>query len=184
MDRDRRRVGVLVLAVGVSIHLITIAIWPKATTTQIDMQIFRFGARHLLEGLPIYDRGLSGSQTRLLFNYSPFAALCFAPLAALPTRLLQALTPFANLLLLAVVADRSWRSVGISDRKKRSTLVMVSTGSLLWLEPVRTTLLLGQVGLLLMAIIVCDLLPRARERRWQGVGIGIAAGVNGTCQAF
>jgi alpha-1,2-mannosyltransferase len=164
--------------------LATIAVWPKATTTQIDMQIFRFGARQLLTGAPIYDRGLSGSTSRLLFNYSPFAALVFAPLAAVPTRVLQALTPFGNLALLALLADRCWRAVGIEDRSDRTTLVMATTGSLLWLEPVRTTLLLGQVGLLLMAIIIWDLLPRPGERRWQGVGVGIAAGVKLTPLLF
>lgn len=184
MHRGRRPVGALALVVGLSIHLTTIAIWPKATTAQIDMQIFRFGARQLLAGAPIYDRGLSGSPTRLLFNYSPFAALLFAPLAAVPTRILQVLTPFGNLLLLALVADRCWRSVGVNDRSDRTTLVMAATGSLLWLEPVRTTLLLGQVGLLLMAIIVWDVLPRTGERRWQGVGIGIAAGVKLTPLLF
>lgn len=148
------------------------------------MQIFRFGARHLLAGATIYDRGLNGSTTRLLFNYSPFAALFFAPLAALSTRTLQVLTPFGNLALLALVADRCWRAVGVDDSGHKTPLVMAATGSLLWLEPVRTTLLLGQVGLLLMAIIIWDLLPLRDGGRWQGVGIGIAAGVKLTPLLF
>jgi glycosyl transferase family 87 len=53
-------------------------------------------------------------------------------------------------------------------------------------EPVQQTLALGQVNLLLMLLIVADLLlvPAGRKRWWQGLGIGIAAGVKLTPLIF
>src|SRR6202044_3136848 len=57
-------------------------------------------------------------------------------------------------------------------------------------EPVQQTLSLGQVNLLLMALITADLLtgaalvPGARTRWWHGIGIGIAAGVKLTPLIF
>ena len=61
---------------------------------------------------------------------------------------------------------------------------MLGTGASLWLEPVRTTIALGQISIVLLAIVVLDLLPLSRPSRWQGVGVGIAAGIKLTPMFF
>ena len=49
-------------------------------------------------------------------------------------------------------------------------------GLCLWLEPVRYSVQLGQINLLILAVVVADLLG-APERKWAGVGIGMMAGI-------
>ena len=44
-----------------------------------------------------------------------------------------------------------------------------------WIEPVQRTLHLGEVDLLLMLLVIRDLANRGR--RWQGAGLGVAAGI-------
>ncbi len=58
-------------------------------------------------------------------------------------------------------------------------LTVVATG----LDPVRTTLYLGQINLVLLALVVGDLLGRP-ESRWRGVGVGLAAAVKLTPLLF
>src|SRR5207342_1161597 len=88
-------------------------IWLLAYTRQVDMQVYRFGAQALLHGTSLYDHGLNGDPHDLLFNYPPFAALVFVPLAAIPLSILKALVPLANLALLVVTIRRCWQALGI-----------------------------------------------------------------------
>jgi alpha-1,2-mannosyltransferase len=57
------------------------------------------------------------------------------------------------------------------------------TGLICWLEPVRLSLQLGQVNLVILAVVVADLLG-PDKRRWAGVGIGIVAGIKLTPALF
>jgi hypothetical protein len=61
-------------------------------------------------------------------------------------------------------------------------VTLLCAASVLWTQPVLRTLNLGQVNLVLMALIMWDLCqPRARRdgraRWWKGFGTGVAAGV-------
>jgi alpha-1,2-mannosyltransferase len=56
-------------------------------------------------------------------------------------------------------------------------------GLLCWLEPVRLSLQLGQVNLVILAVVVADVLG-PDKRRWAGVGIGIVAGIKLTPALF
>src|SRR5207342_2682077 len=96
---------------------------------------------------------------------------------AIPLPVLKALVPLANLALLVVSIRRCWQAMGIRGGWELPSLTMLCTGALLWLEPVRSTIALGQVGLLLLAVVVVDLLPLQGPRRWSGVGVGLAAGI-------
>jgi alpha-1,2-mannosyltransferase len=64
-------------------------------------------------------------------------------------------------------------------RKDRLTALLMAP--IIWLEPVRLTLQLGQINLVIMAIVVADLLS---SRRWTGMAIGIAAGIKLTPALF
>jgi alpha-1,2-mannosyltransferase len=67
------------------------------------------------------------------------------------------------------------RQLGWAGRR-RLGLACAVTAAALWTEPVQRTLHVGQVELLLMALIVWDL-GQPGYRRWQGAGLGLAAGV-------
>jgi alpha-1,2-mannosyltransferase len=166
-----------VFSVGLGILALSTAIWILAYSNQVDMIIYRFGGHALLTGKPLYAVGLEGRPNDQLFNYPPFAALLFTVLAVIPELVLRFLVPVANVTLLLFVVHRSWRATGIHDTENLRSLTLLSSGVLLWLEPVRTTIALGQVSLLLLALVVSDLLPSSKPRRWTGVGLGIAAGI-------
>jgi alpha-1,2-mannosyltransferase len=172
-----RRWGPRVFVLGLGVLVLSTAIWILAYSNQVDMTIYRFGGHAILTGKPLYAAGLQGSPNDQLFNYPPFAALAFTVLALIPELVLRFLVPIGNVVLLIFVVHRSWRAMGVHEDEDLRPLTLLSSGVLLWIEPVRTTIALGQVSLLLLALVACDVLPSSKPRRWTGIGIGIAAGI-------
>ncbi len=165
------RVAVGVTAVAAVAHVVVLAIWPAAHTLLIDLQVYRAGGEFLRAGRPLYDGGVL---LDLPFVYPPFAAVLFGPLAGLPWPVLAAGWTVLGVGLLAVVVHRCG-ATGLP----LVALVAVAT----WLDPVRTTLYLGQINIVLLAVVLLDLLRR-RPGRWQGVGVGLAAAVKLTPLLF
>jgi alpha-1,2-mannosyltransferase len=152
---------------------VVFALWPDAHALLIDLQVYRAGGQHVLAGAPLYAGGVL---LDLPFVYPPFAAVLFAPLALLPLGLLKVLWTGAGVALLAYVVHRcapraGWPVVVL--------LAVVATA----LDPVRTTLYLGQINILLLALVVGDLLGRPGSRL-RGVGVGLAAAVKLTPLLF
>ncbi|MBB2937314.1 alpha-1,2-mannosyltransferase [Amycolatopsis bartoniae] len=167
-DPGRLLAGLLVLgalAVGV-------CAWLAGWRLGADSAVYRAGALTLLHGDPLYtlDR-LSAlpSWVALPFTYPPAAALLFVPLAALPSGLAWGIVTTASVVSLAVV-------VRLCARR-----ALVLTVLALGLEPVWKTLVLGQINLILLALVVVDVLARPR---FSGVLIGIAAAVKLTPLIF
>jgi alpha-1,2-mannosyltransferase len=119
------------------------------------------------------------------FTYPPFGALTMIPMAYLPwgvvTTLATVGTVVASLLVLTWFLDplierqgwRRWYVIGIF-----AILAAV-------FEPLRETVLFGQVNLLLVAVVTADyLFGVLRGRRWGGVLIGLAAAVKLTPAIF
>jgi alpha-1,2-mannosyltransferase len=63
------------------------------------------------------------------------------------------------------------------------TLTALLVGLCLWLEPVRYSIQLGQINLVILAVVVAELLG-SPERKWAGVGIGLVAGIKLTPAIF
>jgi alpha-1,2-mannosyltransferase len=109
------------------------------------------------------------------FIYPPFAALPFALMSYLPLRTLEIAATGAGLAAVLVTEAAMLRALG--QRGARwAGLVLLTSAAALMLEPVQRTLYLGQVELVLMAIVTWDLCQPER-RWWQGAGVGIAAGI-------
>lgn len=160
-------------ALVLAAQAVVFALWPDAHALLIDLQVYRAGGEHVLAGAPLYAGGVL---LDLPFVYPPFAAVLFAPLALLPLDLLKVLWTGAGIALLAYVVHRcapraGWQSVVL--------LAVVATA----LDPVRTTLYLGQINLVLLALVVGDLLGRPGSRL-RGVGVGLAAAVKLTPLLF
>ena len=139
---------------------------------------------------PLYD--WPKSRGVLKFTCSPFAAIFFAAISYVPWPVLTRLSPVVNLLLLVAAA---WFTTGmLSDslggrppvlsgekegrREWRTRLggALLGAAAALLTEPVFRTMYLGQVNLLLMALIIGDL-SQPDGRRLKGVAVGIAAGI-------
>ncbi|WP_326568367.1 glycosyltransferase 87 family protein [Amycolatopsis rhabdoformis] len=157
-----------------------LVVWLTHRHVGADASVYRAGALTLLKGEPLYtsaDLTTLPDWVRLPFTYTPAAAALFLPLALVPAGLewgvLTVLSVVSLTVVIAVVARPSrWWLLG-------------ATGAALVLEPVWKTLSLGQVNLILMAFVIVDVLVlSARNSRWAGVLIGVAAAVKLTPLIF
>src|SRR4051812_9883124 len=114
---------------------------------------------------------------RLPFTYPPTAALLFVPLALFPTQVAWGLLGAASVVGLAVVISTTIGALpGRPPWLTPARATPVLTVLLLALEPVWRTLFLGQINLVLMAMVVLDVLV-LKGSRYSGVLIGVAAAV-------
>ncbi len=160
-------------ALVVVAQAVVLALWPDAHALLIDLQVYRAGGEHVLAGAPLYAGGVL---LDLPFVYPPFAAVLFAPLALLPLDLLKVLWTGAGVALLAFVVHRCVPRAGWP------VVVLVAVVAMA-LDPVRTTLYLGQINIVLLALVAGDLLGRPGSRL-RGVGVGLAAAVKLTPLIF
>jgi len=170
--RVRRLLAVAAALVLVA-QAVVFALWPDAHALLIDLQVYRAGGEHVLTGAPLYAGGVL---LDLPFVYPPFAAVLFAPLALLPLDLLKVLWTAAGVALLAHVVHRC------APRAGWPVVVLVAVVATA-LDPVRTTLYLGQINIVLLALVAGDLLGRPGSRL-RGVGVGLAAAVKLTPLLF
>ena len=161
-------------------HAVVRAVWPAAHTLLIDLQVYRAGAQAWLAGRPLY-RG--GVLLDLPFVYPPFAAVVFGPLTLLPLDVLKLVWTMTSLGLLGYVGYRCLRSLGVPPGPPIGWAVAGLVGLASWLDPVRTTLYLGQINIGVLALVLADGLGRPASR-WRGVGIGLAAAVKLTPLLF
>lgn len=165
------------VAVGVATAVMVVVAFVHGA---VDATIYRAGGARALSG-DLY--GLVVYPFHLGFTYPPFAALAMAPAAILSVRgfdLVAGLGNVATLVALIAVCLRaccpSWST--------RTTfwwaaLLTVPVGLL---DPVRESLLLGQVNVVLCAVVLHDL-TRVGDRR-RGVLLGLAAAVKLTPLVF
>jgi alpha-1,2-mannosyltransferase len=153
----------------------------------VDLMVYREGGEIALGRIPVLQHlayplyGWPG--TGLKFTYPPFAALVFAILTIPVPLTLQFISLGVNIaallatiwLTLGGLGYRiSWSKLSLGWAKLGGTLVIASL--VFWTEPVQRVLYLGQVELLLMALIMWDMCQP--DRRWlKGAGVGIAAGI-------
>lgn len=146
----------------------------------VDAVVYRHGGETVLGPEALYTFSLF--DTELPFTYPPFAAVVFVVLAALPVTATVAAVGALNCVLLYLAVLLSWRMLGY--RGRNTHLVSVGTAiAMTWLEPVRMTVWLGQINLLLLVLVLWDL-GRPEGSRLRGVGVGVAAGLKLTPAFF
>jgi alpha-1,2-mannosyltransferase len=150
-------------------------------STPVDLQVYRDGGLIAAHVRPWYDPHRASplygwpGYLSLKFTYSPFAALVFAVAALMSLNALIVVVIVANI---AAVVAALWVTFGAlgSRGAARAAATLLAAAALLWAEPVQRTLFLGQIELLLMALILADL-SQPDRRWWKGAGVGIAAGI-------
>ncbi|RZS33878.1 alpha-1,2-mannosyltransferase [Herbihabitans rhizosphaerae] len=174
------------VAGSVAVALVVVGVIGAVTGWHLgaDSAVYRAGALALLHGDPLYESmslPASPPWQPLPFTYPPTAALLFTPLAALPVQVAWGVLAALSVLALAVVVK-----VCFDCLPTLSGRAWLPAGALLLafgLEPVWWTITLGQINLILLALIVVDVLV-LRGNRWSGVLIGIAAAVKLTPLIF
>jgi alpha-1,2-mannosyltransferase len=158
----------------------------------VDSAVYRAGALTLLHGDPLYDSNTLAPEpwwALLPFTYPPVAAVFFIPLALLPIQLAWGVLAAVSILAMALVIRIAIGTLPTTETGRwwatpaRATLIFSVV--LLGIEPVWRTLFLGQINLILMALIMLDILViSARGSRWGGVLVGVAAAVKLTPLVF
>lgn len=158
----------------------------------VDSAVYRSGAIALLTGEPLYDNDFLSSEppwARLPFTYPPTGALLFVPLALFATQVSWGILGAVSVLALALVIRTAIQALPrrpswLTPAKTTILLTVLALG----IEPVWRTLLLGQINLILMALVVTDVLvlgaAQGRARHLGGVLVGVAAAVKLTPLIF
>jgi len=131
-----------------------------------DLDVYVRGAAAVIHHEPLYSVSVRG----LPFTYPPFAAVLYAPLELLGeggARWTLTMASIACYFVVVVVCARRLRvSLAISG--------MVGLAGLAF-EPFARTILLGQINLVLLALVVVDCL--VVPARYRGMLIGLATGI-------
>ncbi|HEY0451079.1 glycosyltransferase 87 family protein [Actinophytocola sp.] len=173
---SRRGTTWLLGALGTAL-LVGCLVWLRrgqSYTWLVDFEVYRLGAEAVLGGHGLYLDAASFSH--MYFTYPPIAAVLFAPATLGPL----AVTGFVWIVIDALaLVGAIWctlDAVGVRGPRPRAGLTGATAALAVLLVPVDLELALGQLNLILMFLVLLDLL-RGNGRRWQGVGIGVAAGI-------
>ncbi|MEU9603204.1 glycosyltransferase 87 family protein [Streptomyces sp. NPDC048057] len=161
------------LLLSLAVHAVALAVAPP---DPFDLRVYWEAAPQVRTG-ELYDFRLAPSG--LPFTYPPFAAVVFLPLSYVPWPVAVVGWHLLSLGALAVVVGCAGRLLPNAPSPRRGLgrdRVMLWVAGALWLEPVRHTLDLGQVNLLLAALVLWGL-ASAREAGAVGAAVGVAAGV-------
>jgi alpha-1,2-mannosyltransferase len=184
----RPKLAVALFAVPAGLLVAGIVSWLIDWRLGVDSAVYRSGAIALLTGEPLYDNDFLSSEppwARLPFTYPPTGALLFVPLALFPTQVSWGILAAGSVLALALVVRIAVRSLPARPTwMTPATTTIVVTLVALGIEPVWRTLFLGQINLILMALVVVDVLVLGRVRRVGGVLVGVAAAVKLTPLIF
>ena len=166
--------GIAVAAVAAGLFAVAVATHPAISTLKgFDLRVYLMGGE-LAKNKPAYLYAWK-YEPGIQFTYTPFAALLFALITWVRFRVLLDLLALVSLASLAVTVWIAFRELGWRGMARTGGTLLV-TGVALWLQPVQRTLFLGQIELVLMALIVWDLCQPDR-RWWKGAVTGFAAGI-------
>ncbi|PWU53118.1 hypothetical protein DLJ46_01785 [Micromonospora globispora] len=141
-----------------------------------DLKIYMRAMDWWAAGHPLYDYVQPDRvQGALYFTYPPFSALLLRPFALLPLGVTVA--AFTILTAIGVVVTTRWLVQPMIERHDLPRVFTVTVAVLLvfTVESTRETITFGQINMLLVVLILADLLFAVpQERRWAGVGVGLA----------
>ena len=151
-----------------------------------DFQVYREAVGFWLGGGDLYQYLMVLPDGRLLpFTYPPFAAITMVPTTWLPLTtgwLVSVVVQLGCLLVLAAVLARRTGLLAGLGRPEAITLVGAGWLGLAASEPALHGISLGQVSLILIAVVVLDAV--VVPPRWRGVLTGVAAAIKLTPGIF
>ncbi|WUJ73502.1 glycosyltransferase 87 family protein [Kribbella soli] len=177
-ERVRRRVPTAVLVLAATIlPVLCLLVWHPWNANMGDLRVYFAAARGLVDGQDIYTAHHNFPGMGLGFTYPPFAALVFAPLAVgLPfARVAITLASAVSLLVIGWTTAKALRWGPVA--------ALVIAFAALAFEPVWSTFGLGQINLVLLALLMLDLVG-PMPRRFRGVLVGVATGIKLTPGIF
>ncbi|HCT80919.1 MAG TPA: hypothetical protein DGT23_31015, partial [Micromonosporaceae bacterium] len=139
-----------------------------------DLRIYMRALDWWTSGKDLYDYAQPDFlQEFLYFTYPPFAALLLLPFSFLPLGLVQVLLTVGTIAATIVTTIWIFQALGL-----KMEWVLFAIPLILVMEPMRETIPLGQINMLLVVLVLLDLLVLApRGSKWTGVGIGLATAI-------
>ena len=173
----RRRLAPVVYGAG-GLELAAVIVFAAAYNA-LDFRIYMWGGQAVLDDSRLYLAQAYGHW----FTYSPFAAIVFVPVAALP---LAAARAGWDLISVGALAYSCTRILQIAGYRPTRIMVAGFVAAAMALDPVWQTLFLGQINLILLALVLTDvwLVSRGSSRLAVGMGVGIAAAIKLTPAIF
>ncbi len=180
--------GTAAFAVALGGYVIYTVIHPKNFTMDpVDLAVYRSGGLIVRHVRPLYDPHLAAplydwvgyGKLHLPFTYTPFAAVAFALVSFVPFGVSLKLSVAVDLVALLAAVWFTLGGLGYRRSVIRVGATLLGAAAVLWTEPVLRTIYLGQVNLVLLALIMWDLTQPDTEksRWWKGFGTGVAAGI-------
>ncbi len=169
--------------VGTAVALF-IALRQVSTAPIVDLDVYRAGGEAWLAGRGLFDAEFPPRPLAfpLPFIYPPISAVLFSGLTVLPLAALGFVVTVVTVLALMAACVVTARRCGV-DKAVALGLGAVMTAVMVFAEPVRSTIDLGQINVLLMTLVVLDCLMK--HTPWpRGLLIGIAAGIKLTPLVF
>ena len=158
--------GLGAFAVALGLYVIYMVIHPKSFTMDpVDLAVYRSGGLIVRHVRPLYNPRLAAplydwigyGKLHLPFTYTPFAAIAFALISFVPWWLSQQLSVAVDIIALLAALWLTLGGLGYRRDKTRLGATLLGTAAVFWTEPVLRTIYLGQVNLVLMALIIWDL---------------------------
>ena len=177
--------GLSAFAVALGLYVIYTVIHPESFTMHpVDLAVYRSGGLIVRHVRPLYNPRLAAplydwvgySGLHLPFTYTPFAAIAFALISFVPWWLSQQLSVAVDIIALLVALWLTLGGLGYRRDETRLGATLLGAAAVFWTEPVLRTMYLGQVNLVLMALIIWDLCQPDTEQ-------GRAAGGRGSARA-
>ena len=147
-----------------------------ATYNALDFRIYMWGGHAVTQDSRLYLALAYGHW----FTYSPFAAVVFVPIAAIPLAVARVLW---DLVSVAALAYSLVLIAKLAGYRPSRLMIAGATAAAMALDPVYETLFLGQINLILLALILTDVW-RVSRGRTAGLGVGIAAAIKLTPGIF
>lgn len=141
-----------------------------------DFNVYVWGGNSVTEGLRLY----LAQDGAVWFTYPPFAAILFIPISDMPAVLSRLAWELASMAGLAYAGYITLKLAGYRTTRTATTATFVIG---MTLEPMYHTLFLGQVNLILLALILWDMWRVVRGKP-AGAGIGLAAAIKLTPLIF
>lgn len=175
-------IGLVAFVCSVWLRIVVVSNHPRDLWLTIDLDVYYHAGDSLHHGQDaLYTRGfgLGG----LPYLYPPLTALVFEHLTWISFDQIRVLTAGVGIGCLVTVAWSAWGMLGYRAGLGRlgATGAVAAVG--LWLEPVSSNLGLGQVNMIVMALVIWDLAQS--DRSWtKGIGIGLATAIKLTPGLF
>ena len=187
--RLRGRAGWL-LGCGVVAFTVTIAIYvflirthlPQWWMDPVDLRVYREGGESVRQVAPWYKPHVAAplyswpKRITLKFTYPPFAALVFTVFSLNTLLVMEKVWVGVNIAAFLIALWVTFGALGYRKAAVRAGAALLVGAVVFWIEPVQRVLFLGQIELVLLALVLWDMCQSDR-RWWKGAGVGIAAGI-------